>query len=1110
ALGNSANSGFHLAELEVPQLRLQDTAVFFDAAGRLAAAADLSGNAVGMTRDAGGRITAIADATRAGSSEATRGLELTWSGTQLASLGWRGVSSTGTPVHEPGIVAYEEVTTTAPVRSEYRILRTSDGTETAVLTYVYDLSKKIIGAHDASGVGFEVAYENGRVRSVTRSGDPTPTVTTYTYGADTVSIETAAGGVSAPTRVIELSPALGYQATKATVLDPTGDDVVTSVAYDEYGQPWKTTDPLGRITRTERDGGGNVLVSAACDSQGRVLMESKAEYDRDHLSRTIDSKGNESTLRYDDAWRVLVSSQAVSDETIDGGSETRLTYDEWGNQVTGSVPGSTAYNLLRNGTFDLDPLSTGNGWDGPRAKSPGWDLSGQAYTGDHYLVLGDSTGPEYITSDEIAVDPSKTYTLSAWVNYWGQLRVSEYSETHVLLRDRTVLQSAAGTDADVLRRVSATYVPTAGTAFVRVQPYTSAEGGFGVDNIRFELANAASPDCFVENESMEQVISGLPKAWTRRDIAGGLGPLLGVYRAHVHLHRRLLPELEDPREGRRALHHRALDEDEGLHRRRLGVRRLLRPDRGLHGVRAEAAHRRDERVRHEGVVPLCERRDGARRCGEHGRHPVSRTRRRRRLLRRRERRPGLGHLEHRVRHGHALCRREVDRPHRHRAREHCGFPGPPDRHEHHTGRGSDCRAQCRDLRRSRPPRARRDRARLRPRDRRGLHLHASRPARHRHGTEECHDDSDLRRRRAPHRRHVPASDPLAPSLRRPRTPVRDALAVCLRRADRRREPGGLRRPRTRGHDRRLLRGRKPVRAHHADLRPRLAREGRRRLRRGHRHRRRDLRRPRPGEGDGRERSVGNDDVDRLLRGGLESAGHPRHHGARQHPQRHEHLGQDRPVAERHLRRTHVGLRVRHIRWPFERVLDRNVPADELHRRLRASRGRQARALRPWTRSGAGATSAAYAYDPSGNLTTATVGAATTAFSYDIGDRLTRSATGSAVTTHTNDVLGRRTSSITATGTTTYAWDPLSRLTAVTTPDTTATYSYGPTGARELKTVTTSTGTKSTRSVFAGAEIAIELDSDGTRYTYLWGPGRLPLSVTRVRSGQATETFAYQV
>ncbi|MGB4592669.1 MAG: RHS repeat-associated core domain-containing protein, partial [Coriobacteriia bacterium] len=32
--------------------------------------------------------------------------------------------------------------------------------------------------------------------------------------------------------------------------------------------------------------------------------------------------------------------------------------------------------------------------------------------------------------------------------------------------------------------------------------------------------------------------------------------------------------------------------------------------------------------------------------------------------------------------------------------------------------------------------------------------------------------------------------------------------------------------------------------------------------------------------------------------------------------------------------------------------------------------------------------------------------------------------------------------------------------------------------------------------------------DGTRYTYLWGPDRQPLSVTRTRSGQPAETFAY--
>ncbi|MDP3631197.1 MAG: hypothetical protein Q8S43_09660 [Actinomycetota bacterium] len=54
---------------------------------------------------------------------------------------------------------------------------------------------------------------------------------------------------------------------------------------------------------------------------------------------------------------------------------------------------------------------------------------------------------------------------------------------------------------------------------------------------------------------------------------------------------------------------------------------------------------------------------------------------------------------------------------------------------------------------------------------------------------------------------------------------------------------------------------------------------------------------------------------------------------------------------------------------------------------------------------------------------------------------------------------------------------------------TAAYSYGPTGARELKTVTTATGTKTTRSVFSGAEVAIELGvichqtPTATGYTY---------------------------
>ncbi len=62
--------------------------------------------------------------------------------------------------------------------------------------------------------------------------------------------------------------------------------------------------------------------------------------------------------------------------------------------------------------------------------------------------------------------------------------------------------------------------------------------------------------------------------------------------------------------------------------------------------------------------------------------------------------------------------------------------------------------------------------------------------------------------------------------------------------------------------------------------------------------------------------------------------------------------------------------------------------------------------------------------------------------------------------------------------------------------------------RESKTVETSSGTTWTKSVWAGGRLKAELDSDGTRYTYLWGPDRTPLSVFVERSEGATETYAY--
>ncbi|MCE5192283.1 MAG: hypothetical protein LLG08_11100 [Actinomycetia bacterium] len=45
---------------------------------------------------------------------------------------------------------------------------------------------------------------------------------------------------------------------------------------------------------------------------------------------------------------------------------------------------------------------------------------------------------------------------------------------------------------------------------------------------------------------------------------------------------------------------------------------------------------------------------------------------------------------------------------------------------------------------------------------------------------------------------------------------------------------------------------------------------------------------------------------------------------------------------------------------------------------------------------------------------------------------------------------------------------------------------------------------------AGSQLAVELDSDGTRNTYLWGPSRIPLSAIAKTAAGVSTTFAYCV
>jgi hypothetical protein len=119
----------------------------------------------------------------------------------------------------------------------------------------------------------------------------------------------------------------------------------------------------------------------------------------------------------------------VTDDEGDGEAASRDAYDEWGNRVTGEIPGSTAHNLVKNGTFELNPLTAGNGWDGARQGSPDWLETAhepQDYLGKRYTGMGGYL-PESLVSDSVPAQVGELYVLSGWVCGNGDLRIKEYN-----------------------------------------------------------------------------------------------------------------------------------------------------------------------------------------------------------------------------------------------------------------------------------------------------------------------------------------------------------------------------------------------------------------------------------------------------------------------------------------------------------------------------------------------------------------------------------------------------------------------------------------------------------------------------------------------------------
>lgn len=518
AIGASGTSALRVAEIRFPVLTLSDAFVSFDpVTGRLESLSDGSENLTDMSYDGTGRLGSIGDA-------AGRVLALDW-GTDgdLDHLTYTGRDSSGaTSVEEA--VSYDSVGETATVTRQRAV-----GDPVTVAAYHHDASGRIDRVTDADGVSMRVGWASGKVTSVSSGSESSPTITELDYddAADAVTMTTSGSGESVSSRVV-YDPAHGNQVIKS-VADPDGLALTSTVKLDEYGHVSTATDPEGHVDTFTVDSHANVWTS---EQSG--VRSSSSYFENDRVTRTVDAKGNIATFSYDAAWRPLVTSYAVSDDTEEGQLASSSTYDSWGNRVTGEVPGSSTYNLLDNGGFEDDPFSGTGGWMRVVAskKTSEWrtDFSSQDYMGARCLFLPGTFGDGYtrVESGEVAVKAGGSYSLSTWANGVGSVWVREEKADGTAIVTRRVLDVCLQGGSDwKLRRLGVKYVPSPGCARMAVILHTTADysgyGGVWFDNVRLEYSNASGDDNRVENESFERegAAGAPPLRWWKRtnDIA---------------------------------------------------------------------------------------------------------------------------------------------------------------------------------------------------------------------------------------------------------------------------------------------------------------------------------------------------------------------------------------------------------------------------------------------------------------------------------------------------------------------------------------------------------------------------------------------------------------
>jgi len=508
ALNNTADVNFHIREFELPVYELSESPVSFDTtSGLLLAAADESDNVTRYRRDTTGRLAAVEE------TSAARGVDLTWSGTQLQRLSWRGIDSNGTPSTESNVASYlyNDAARTLSISQP----GTSGPVTTAV--YGYDTNNRITSVTDADGQITTVNYVSGKVDTVVRGPVGLRATAHYieigTAGDIVMTDKTGEGGGEVVSK-ITMPETLGHQPT-GSVSDPYGANLITTYAYDTYGHVRSVQGPAGTDT-IDADSHGSVW---KVNEKG--ARETTATYADDRVTTSTDALGKITTYTYDECGRPTDTSVRVSEEAS-GGIVTQATdYDEWGNRVVDGSGGSATLNKLLNGAFEVNPTTTG--WTGGNLDYTWRTVASlpfaQPYLGAYVVGLQGSDHEAYLGSDAMPVSAGTTYAVEAWGAGTGKLQIKAYNSGGTLIASPVVARtmSESLTSSTRMRRVSAAWVAPAGavTARVFVVAATSCYAVF--DNVRFEKSSSAGDDDFVDNGSFEdENTSHLPTGWTTR------------------------------------------------------------------------------------------------------------------------------------------------------------------------------------------------------------------------------------------------------------------------------------------------------------------------------------------------------------------------------------------------------------------------------------------------------------------------------------------------------------------------------------------------------------------------------------------------------------------